>query len=365
MLRPLVLLTSLAMLLALPVPEAEAATKRPTERIVGLGFEDVVDRSARLPTIARRLDQVRANGVSLSVGRVDWAAFPWAAGPHTWSAAVSRTRRDYVAEAIRTVRRPATGKPRKVVLVVDTLVEGWIARQPEIAGVDARGRASDEFPSLSQLESGEVGRRIVGFAGAVARRYRPHAVSLTELFNASHTFGADDLASYRRHTGARDWPRTKSGGIDQWHPSIARWRSKVIAGVVARARAATRAAGVPLWMEVRVNWSDPAGERAESGHDYDLLLRRADRLVLWGYFATADRPASSLKKVAKAARKRAPGRFVMSVGLWADGDASITPGQLGTASRATVKGGIRSVWVTPTSRMTAQHWKALAKAWRS
>lgn len=361
--RTIIALVSLSGLLALCLPPGQAAAARPTERIIGVGFEDVVDHPQRLPKLAKRLDQVKATGVSLSVGRVDWAAFPWEAGPHTWSGEVRRTQRDYVAAAMAALGRSAAGQRRSVILVLDTLVAGWIAKEPGIAGIDANGRRSEEFPSLAQLQSGQVGNRIVAFAGAVAARYHPQAVSLTELFNASHTFGADDRASYMRFSGARDWPRTETGGIHERHPSIARWRSAVISGLVARARAATHASGVDLWMEVRVNWSNPKGDRLESGHDYELLLNCADRLVLWGYFATEQRKAKYLRTVARVNRARAPGRMVMSVGMWADHDRTISPRQLRVASRATVQGGMRSVWVTPTSRISPAHWKSLKREW--
>ncbi len=363
---PRLLALCVAVVLAVSTAPAtsQAAAKPPGQRIVGLGFEDVVDGAVALPAIARRLDQVRATGVSLSIGRVDWAAFPSALGPQAQSSAVRETGRDYVAEAISTLGRRPSGKPRAIVLVLDTLVEGWIARTPSIAGRDLNGVPSPDFPSLAQLESGAVGRRIVALAGEAAARYRPTAVSLTELFNASHTFGAEDLRSFRAHTGLADWPRTTGGRIDEWHPRIARWRADVIAGLVARVRDATHAHGAKLWMEVRVNWSDPGRDRLESGHDYALLARAADKLVLWGYFATRGRPASSLTTVARATSKRAPGKVIMSIGLWGDGDSTITPSQLARASRATVRGGVRTVWVTPNSRMSPAHWKALKKAWR-
>ena len=346
------------------VPTPAPHAKPPTQRIVGLGFEDVVDGAQSLPTVARQLDRVHATGVSLSVGRTDWAAYPTSLGPLAQSSAVRETGRDYVAEAIATVGRRPSGKRRSIVLVLDTLVEGWIGRDPTIAGRDVQGAASDSFPSLTQLESGEVGRRIVAMAAEAAARYRPSAVSLTELFNASHTFGADDLASFQAHTGLADWPRTTGGRIDEWDLRIARWRADVIARFVARVRDATHAHGTSLWMEVRVNWSDPGGDRLESGHDYALLARAADRLVLWGYFATRGRPETYLTTVARAAAARVPGQIVMSVGLWGDGDSTITPGQLRRASQATVRGGVRTVWVTPNSRMTPAHWQALRKAWR-
>jgi hypothetical protein len=332
---------------------------RPVDRIVGLGFEDVIKGTEGLGAIASNMDYSNANGVSLSVGRTDWAAFPTVAGSDAQSSSVRRTGRDYVAEAITALGQSKSGAKRDVVLVVDTMVDGWISRDASVAGYNADGQRSTEFASMSQLESGAVGKAIVALAGEVAGRYHPTSVSLTELINAEYTFGSDDLASFKAQSGRSDWPRLAGGAIDAWNPAIGKWRSAVVAGLVARAAAATHEDDVSLWMEVRANWSDPGQSRIESGHDYKLLLNAADKLVLWGYFATADRPASALLAQARAVQDLAPGRFVMSIGMWADGDATITGRQLTAGLRATAKGGVRSVWITPTSKMSASHWKAL------
>lgn len=342
---------------------ASPATGQPAERIIGLGFENVVDQADGLPQVARRLDEVHANEVSISVGRTDWTAFPWAAHPDAWSAGVRSTRRDYVADAINAVGHDATGRPRNIIAVVDVLAEAWIAADPRLAGVSADGRRSTSTPSLTALTAGPIGERLIEFVSAVSSRYRLRAVSLTELFFDTDTFGADDLASYRKATGAADWPRTASGSINQSDPSLETWRSKALTGLVARAAAAAHAHGVSLEMEIRAPWQDPHGDPLHSGQDINALLGVADRLIVWDYFALNGYPAAYSGDIARALSARGAGRCVMSIGLWANNDGTISAQDLRTANDASVRGGANAIWVTPVSLMNTQLWETLREAW--
>lgn len=334
----------------------------PEERIVSLGFEDVVADPARLDQLAARLTEVRATGISISVGRSDWTAFPWPALRAAESATVRRTRKDYVAAAIDALRTDSTGGRRTVNLTIDALVPRWIEEQPSLAGVDPGGTRSEMFASLASLQSGAVGERLLSMTEYVVQRYHPDSVSFTELHFDDTTFGADDLQSYRKFSGRSDWPRTGNGTIAEDDATIAAWRSRAVADLVGRARAIAKANGVRLEMDVRVPWGDPAGDRAESGHDYDLLLAASDRLVLWNYFGLQGKPPSYSADLARATQRRAPGRFVMSIGLWAEGEV-ITPEELSEAVTASAQGGARAVAVTPTRLLTPAHWSALRRSW--
>lgn len=341
-------------------PPAQA---RPAERIVGLGFEDVVDHADQLPELARRLDEVHANEVSISVGRTDWTAFPWAGHPDTWSAGVRSTGRDYVADAIKATGHDASGRPRSVIAVVDVLAEAWIAADPRLAGVSADGHRSTSIPSLTALTAGPVGRRLLEFVSAVSARYHPRAVSLTELFFDTYTYGADDLAAYRKATGAADWPRTASGTIATSAPSIETWRSAAVTGLVARAAAAAHRSGVSLDMEVRAPWRNPHGDPPHSGQNITALLGVADRLVVWDYFAVDGYSAARSEDIARALSSRCGRRLVMSIGLWANNNRTIPARDLRTANDASIRGGANAVWITPASLMNTAHWNALRAAW--
>ena len=117
-------------------------------------------------------------------------------------------------------------------------------------------------------------------------------------------------------------------------------------------------------VDVRAPWTEPSSDRAESGHDYDRLLESADRLVIWDYFGLSDQSASYSAEIARAAERRAPGRFAISVGLWAGDNTTITPWETRTALRALARGGATAVSVTPASRMTEEHWAAVERVWR-
>ena len=311
-----------------------------TERLLGLGFEDVIE-----PVPSGRFDEVAADAIGITAGRVDWTAFPWPGHDDAWSPWVVETGRDYVAEAI------AAAGGRRVSILVDVMAERWIQREPAIAGVDALGERSLEFASVSSLD-GAVGDAIVGLVAEVAARYRPHAVALTELFLDRWTFGDDDLARYLAFTGASDWPRRWSGAIDDEHPSIGAWRSDAVTRLVRRCADAARARAAQLHVEVRAQWDGPT---TADGQDYAALLGEADRLVVWGYFALAGRDPAALEALARDA----PAGSTVSVGLW----GGVTPTTLRRALEAAGRGGAASVEVVPMSLMTDELWRTLRVAW--
>jgi hypothetical protein len=84
----------------------------PTERIISLGFEYVVAPS-RIAELRRRLEEVRATGVTLSLDRPDWTEFPWPERPEAGSKSVRESGRDFVAEGIAAsaLTAPAEGGP--------------------------------------------------------------------------------------------------------------------------------------------------------------------------------------------------------------------------------------------------------------
>ena len=309
------------------------------ERMLSLGFEDVIDL-----TSAHRFAEVGATAVSVTAGRVDWTAFPWPEHEASWAPWVRDTQRDYVAEAI------AAAGDRTLAVIVDVMVEGWISRDPSIAGVDARGQRSTEFASVSAL-GGVVGAAIVELTAEVVRRYGC-TVTLTELFLDRWTFGDDDLSLFRQFASVGDWPRTEAGEIDEAHPSIGQWRSDAVAGLVARCAVETRAAGHELHVEVRAHWDGPT---ARDGQDYERLLAVSDRLVIWGYSALAGRLTSDLERLAR----EAPAGSTLSIGLW-----QLSAPDLRRSVDAASLGGAASVAIVPMSLMTDSHWVALASIWR-
>ena len=326
---------------------------------IGFGYDSMVERADDLDAMAVQVDQLDPAAVSIVAGRTDWTAFPWEGHRDSWSQPVVDHGCDFVARAQDALGTRPDGSRRPRILVVDALVTGWIVRDPAIAGVDAEGTRAESFASMAQLESGEVGDRIVELVGDVAAKYQPDAVSLTELFADRYTFGEEDLASFQAWSGESDWPRTASGAIDDSALQVHEWRSHVIAGLVARAREAAARSGVPLLMEVRVKWSDPTAGRPDSGQDYPQLMDAADQLVSWDYFALGGRAPDSVGEAVRAREDRWPGRWISSVGLWGQGGTTAGPEEVAAAVESAWDGGSELVWVTPESHFTPAHWEAL------
>lgn len=329
----------------------------PAERSVSFGFEDVARKDLRWDGYRAALNAADVNAVSVSVGRTDWTAFPWETRPSAAPSLVGESGRDYVAEALAEI-----GENRSVTLIIDTLAPALIEQEPRLAGVSPEGEASDLFAGVSALESGKAGDHIVDLARTISDRYAPDRIALTELMFDEHTFGSADLSSYREHSGSTDWPRLPDGGIDTADPSLGQWRSDALATLLARVREVTAPRGVALDMDVRAPWSDPAGDRSGSGHDYAVLLEQADRLVVWNYFAINDRPPEYGAEITRSLQERFPGRFVMSTGLWAS-SGIISLSAMRGSLEAVADAGADSVSVTPASKMTDQHWQALERAW--
>lgn len=339
---------------------------------VGVGFENVTGSADELRTLAGRLDEVGASGVTIGIGRPDWVAFPWDAHPDTW--AIKGRLDDRVRVAMDELGTSGSGRQREVTLVIDVLAPRLIEDHPEEAGVSADGERSDLFPGAASYRDGVIGKRIVELCAATAERYRPDRIALTELI-LDQSFSDADLAAYRDLTGNRDWPRDNDGDLDTDDPSLATFRSEIAADLAGRCDAAAAPHGVQTDVDVRAAWDDPTGNRAESGHDYELLLTRVDRLTIWNYYALNGRDPAWSEELTAGLRdslgRQGVRRITVSVGLWADGDGDVaayedeertmilTPNAMAEGVRASLTNGVTSVSVTPASRMTDQHWAAL------
>lgn len=338
-----------------------APSTRPRERSVGFGFESVVAEDVDYDVIAERLVDVEATAVGLAVGRVDWTAFPWDAHQGAASSRVASTGRDYVAEMIQALDERARTE-LDLTLTIDTLAPALLAEHPDQAGIGLDGERSDSFPSVSALESGLTGDLLVALADEVCARYRPQRVALTELMFDDATFGGDDLDSFRAATGRQDWPRRDDGGIDPTNPALGAWRAGALATLLARVQDVVHDHGVELEMDVRAPWRDPHGDRAQSGHDYELLLEHADRIAVWNYFALDGRTPADGAEIARSLTERFPGRVSLSTGLWAP-DGTISGAALAESLELVHAAGAEAASVTPYSLMTDEHWEALTGVW--
>lgn len=354
------LVASSAALAATMFGGCSVRTPLPATRSINFGFEDVVTSKPNWKTHTERLKKANANAVSIAVGRPDWMAFPWEAYPDIQADLVRETERDFVAEALRELRK-AYPDGFELTLTVDALLPGWIGEDKDLAGISAGGKHSESFASVSALTDGAVADRLIELAVELRERYEPQRIAFTELMFDGSTFGEDDLDHYKSFAKAKDWPRTSNGKIDESHDSIYRWRSKSLAKLLGTIK--DEVGDTKVDIDVRAPWQDPTGDRAESGHDYDTLLDSADRIVVWNYFAMNDVSPKYGGKIAKALQASHPDRYTMSSGLWGEGDDVVSPQDLAASLRAVAQAGAESVSVSPASSMTAEHWDALAELW--
>lgn len=353
-----VLLATALLMGCAPAPQV------PAVRSVNFGFENVVQDTQALRGLAAKLDRSGATRIAVSAGRPEWSAFPWEG--HESYVATAAKDRDLVAGAID-VLRPG----RSVTIMVDMLAPATVEANPELAGQNPQGESSTEFLSVSAITEGEYAQRAVDFVSAIAARYQPDAIGITELMFDDFTFGEPDLLSYQRYSSNDDWPRTDSGDIDVADSTIADWRSAAIAGLVKRMAEASHAHGVKLSMDVRANFDSPMSGRRESGHDYSLLLEHADSLEVWAYVGLdAGRDGGgAAPDVAALTRDLVDGfgqdRVTISVGLWGNGSETISAGKFKKSLEEAQGGGATSVSVTPASLLTSAQWKTLNEVWAS
>ncbi|ACQ78604.1 conserved hypothetical protein [Beutenbergia cavernae DSM 12333] len=352
------------------LPSFRPAAPPEEVRSISLDFDVVVDDETDWDAVAARLDEVDATTVHLNAGRIEFTAFDWPAYPQY----AAEPGTDHLAVAARALHESQDGVARQINLIIDAYTPELIKEDPSLAGIDANGVRSTHVASATQLMRGEVGERIADYAAALGERYDPNAIELTELNLDRFTFGEEDFDLFREMTQEADWPRNEDGTIDTGSPLIGTWRSDVVAGLLSRVRAALdevregRGEQIELSADVRVDWTDPAAGRPDSGHDYSTLLEVADRLVVWVYIGPVQRSPDDVESLTAALAEAGydMSRLTMSVGLWkgrADDPTSIEPGELAGAVRRAATNGITSVNVTPYSMMSAEHWAALAAVW--
>lgn len=339
-------------------------TPIPHERSINFGFEDVVTSNTKWHKHGEQLQKAHVNAVSLAIGRPDWLAFEWDENPDISASLVQETGEDYIEKALKELK-PFLPDDHKITLTLDTLLPGWIQENPKLAGKTTAGKRSSEFASVAALTDGDVAKRITQLVKDLAARYEPHSIALTELMFDDATFGDDDLKHYKRTTDADDWPRRSNGNIDERHDSIGEWRSKSLAHLVSTLHNELNNSNTNIDIDVRAPWEDPTGDRSESGHNYELLLQKADRIVIWNYFGINEKSPKYGRKIAAALHNNYGDRFVMSTGLWGTkNNQAITPDDLRASLQAAAQGGANAVSVSPAKLMTPEHWKVLEEIWR-
>lgn len=335
------------------------ASAAPPVRAIGLSHEDYLARRGERDALAAELRARGVNMVGLTVGRLDWTYFPWPGHEERWSGDVRASGIDYLGEASAQLASWA-----HVTAVVDVFVGRYLEERPAAAARSPEGAPSAFQVSTVELVEGQFGRELLELIEHVAASYPVDSLALTELFYDQYGYGDDDLAAYRAHSGRGDWPRDGDGAIDTGHRSIGEWRSQALSRFVAEAAAVAHRHGKELFVDVRVSWGDLASEGRESGQDYERFLAHADRLVLWNYFGLSAYGPAYTSEIAAAVERYGPARVIISLGLWADGDAVVPPDELDEALAAVGASPIPNSWVTPSHMLSDAHWAVIAERWR-
>lgn len=351
-----------------PQPTCTAPAKAPggITHVVNVGYEDITSSDPhRLAYLAQKLDQVKATGVRIAVGRLDWVGFPWAGHEDLESSDVKDTGRDYVQEAIAALGCDASGHRRTIYLGVDALFGREVTDHPELAGVDQSGKRSTLFASLTAWKTGPLTPLLADFVHELAVRYHPDDVNITELYFDANTFGADDFADFKATEHVDAWPRSHDGTVDRTAPSVANWRSGAIASVVERVQQRLAGTGVRLTFDVRAPVAlDPLG-RPDLGANYPLLLKHVDQIVVWDFPGMVAFSVLGADQLGPLLFTGNPDRYELGIGLWKGGTGGgrITAAQLRHELDSAKRQGIKHVSVTPTSLFTEETWSILQSEW--
>jgi hypothetical protein len=326
---------------------------------VSTHFDAWPDWRAAVTSVVKRPQVRRAEVVGVGAGRVEWTYFRWKGHEDAWSNhQKGEPSEDLLLEAAKAFRAEGL----EVAAFVDLFAPGWIASHPGSAAVSADGTPSAEQVSLAQLADGAFGARVVEMIEALAAGYPVDAVNVTEAAYGDTSFGAEDLDSYRALTGRRDWPRDARGRPDVEDPLVWEWKSTLFERFVAKAAAAVRRHGKKLYVDVAASWKDLSRDGRDFGQDYARVLRHADRIVVWDYFALEGLPPSASADLARHLVASHPAsHFDVSIGLWGKGGAVVGPAELDAALAAALSAGARQVWVTPNDQLTDAHWASVAR----
>ncbi len=298
--------------------------------------------------------------VGVGAGRTEWAYFRWAGREDRWSNHQKGETRDLLLTAAEELHQ----RGFRVAAFIDLYAPKWIETHPGTAAVQVNGAPHPEQVSLAELCEGEFGKLVLEMVEYLSAHYPIDAVDLTEASYHDTSYGEADLASYRRASGKKAWPRDWRGRVDVEDPSIWEWKTRLFTGFVARAAEAAHRHGKLLYVDVAASWKELSRDGRDHGQDYARLLEHADHLVIWDYWVLEGQPPEASKALAaRLAAVLPPGRWTLSLGMWGPGGRVVTPEELSQGLAFSLAGGAHRIWVTPNDQISAPHWEEILRAW--
>lgn len=342
---------------------AVAAMFRPAERPafrlgVSTHFDAWPDWRDAISSVLRRPNVRQAEVVGVGAGRVEWTYFRWKGHEDAWS---NHQKGEPELDLLREASTEFRDAGLEVAAFVDLYAPAWIKKHPGSAAVHSDDTPSPDQVSLVELADGAFGALVVEMIEDLAARYPVDAVDVTEAAYGDTSFGRADLASFRAMTGRRDWPRDALGHVNVDDPAVWEWKCTLFERFAQKAAQAVRRHGKRLYVDVAASWKDLSRNGKDFGQDYERLLRVADRLVVWDYFAYEGLPPSASADLARHLAASFPtSHFDLSIGLWGKG-AVVGPSDFDAALEGALAGGATQIWVTPNDQVTDAHWASVVR----
>jgi len=293
--------------------------------------------------------------IGVGAGRPEWVYFKWKSYEKYWANHQKGNQKDLLLTATDAFHKEGF----KVAAIIDCYAPRYIEEHPEVAAIRFDGAKSPEQVSFMELVRGDYGRLILAMVEYISRNYPVDIINLTELSYYDYSYNPEDLASFKRFTGKDSWPLDPHGDINRDDPSIWEWRSALMEEYIEKVAEIVHSFNKSLYVDVPVSWRDFSRNGRESGLDYRRILKHADNVIVWNYFYLEDLPPSISEDLSSYLARNFPvDSLYVSIGLWGKKE-HIDPGILRESIQATLKGGIRRIWITPDSLLTDEHWKAI------
>jgi hypothetical protein len=244
--------------------------------------------------------------------------------------------------------------------VLDVLAPRYLQKQPQHAAVDMRGRHSDRIVCSTALAEDEYGRILTDAFEALAASTRADSLAVTNLHFGWHCFCGRCLARFHGYAWRSDWPRLPNGAIDLLNPTIGKWRSAQVAGVVARLSSVARAHSKRMLFEAKLSDDDLSRNSRENGQDYALLRPHVDELVVRDDSALAEaEPAGSEAAARHLCRAIGPDDYWHCVGLRGSDGLALAAPRMRLSLSSALRGGARRLWIAPSHYLSPLHWQQL------